>query len=187
MMTDNVLLVLEGDREVWVAVERGGRLFVYDPATRHFHYHRSLSAEWFDPGREMTYVSLSEEDARAKIAAGLGAFDRRQLPELAAAHADFSNAIPVDEVLRPDAPSARQVDLARRRQLETAAPGVWVTVKEYPAGKRSTADVAASDIRLGKLKWARELHPLKTRVVKDVVDGQERFVVQAAKTQAQHG
>ena len=78
-------------------------------------------------------------------------------------------------------PSARQVDLAWRRQLETAAPGVWVTVKEYPAGKRSTADVAASDIRLGKLRWARELHPLKVRVVKDVVDGQERFVVQAAK------
>lgn len=56
-----------------------------------------------------------------------------------------------DPGLRP-VPDSRSLAREKARSLADAAPGVWVRWKTYGPDQLSTARVAASDIRTGKIK-----------------------------------
>ncbi|MDX3695033.1 hypothetical protein PV726_32785 [Streptomyces europaeiscabiei] len=176
MVGDNLMLVREDDQDLWVAVERHGRIYVYDPARGEFRYHPYLSSDWLDPGSSMAYVPLDEHTARELATAGevgrLPQADGPSPPE------DASQVLALDMVLpEGQPPSARDVRQARIRNLQSAPPGTWVTLRELPKDKRTTADVWASDIRTGKNRSYRGLGPLEVRVERSAHSPDELVVI----------
>lgn len=58
---------------------------------------------------------------------------------------------------RHGTPDARSATRQKARAVADAAPGVWVRWKTYPPDQLSTARVAASDLRTGKIQTLTEI------------------------------
>lgn len=148
------------DRDVWIAAERDGRMWVYLPNTGDFRVNRGLTADWlFD--RDLDYQPLSTDAAAEHIAAGvIGRLDGHRQHEVFN-RLRAADAMPVEAVLAAMTPTAtpnRQQNVrALAAQIAVTAPGVWTTYRTYPPAKKASAHRAASDVRHGRVKAFRGL------------------------------
>lgn len=163
-------------REVWVAVERDDRFYVYDSHTERFHLNAALWRDFYGD-MELTFRPIDAATARERIAAGVGAYDGRAVADLLADHRADPAPLDPAEVLGQEAPGA--VPSARQRSKALAAvlarsPGQWVTWERYPTTKAAAARVAASQLRTRKIAAVQALGaPVEAETV---TSGQEIFV-----------
>lgn len=156
-------------------------LYVYVPNTGKFHRNDPMTTDFFFDHEVLTFEPVEENIARQMIKADLGRIDRRKHDWLVREYEQDSQAIEPTQIMpEKDAPlpvlSPRQhakhmLDLALQ-----AKPGTWITYRTYPVAKKQTAQAAAHDLRIGKVKSLAQLD-LETRVVaqrgsEDVVEVQ---------------
>lgn len=166
----SLYLVRDGDREVWVAAEREGRMFTYVANTGRFQRNKPVGSD-FLMEREMAYEPLTPEQARAKMDAGVGRLDERTMgPILDQFRADDAEYLSVEDVFGaqpqqvPQQPNRRARARALADAVNEAQPGQWVTWRTYPPDRRQTAQVAAHDLKNGKIRALGDL-PVDTRIV----------------------
>lgn len=162
----------DADHDLWIAIEKDGRLWVYLPNTGDFRVNRGLTVDWlFD--RDLSYLPLSAEQASEHIAAGqIGRLDGHRHRE-ALASLRAAESMPADDLVRAGAADEKpprrsrmnnQTLSALATQIAGAAPGVWTTYRTYPPSKKASAHRAASDARRGRVKAFRQLQ-LDSQVV----------------------
>lgn len=164
-------LVRDGAEELWVALERDDRFYVYDPHTDHFHRSQALWRDFYG-AQDLSYDLLEPAAARERVAAGVGGYDGREVTDLLAKHKADPDPLDTAQVLQggpaqDDAPTARQRADARAQLLGAAGDGEWVVWKTYPLAKKQTARVAASDLRHGKVAALQRfgVGPVETKLV----------------------
>jgi hypothetical protein len=161
-------LARDGTREVWVAAVRGGLVYVYSPETGGFHASRPVTLDFFTEG-EMTYEPLTVEQARGKVRAGVGSLDARTMGHVLEAFRTDPHPLPAGDVLDTD-PAGLAATRTERvgalvDELVAAPPGEWITWQTYPPEQAQTAQVAAADLRSGRVKTvARRAGPVEARV-----------------------
>lgn len=177
---NRLYLACDGDRPVWVAVERDGLLYVYSPDTGAFHLSRPVTVDFFSEG-ELTYRPLSVEAAREEIAAGVGKLDKRSMGDVVEEFRSDSQPLSADAVLGEDTVTVTETRSVRAQalaqRLNEAPAGEWITWQVYPVDQRQRAYVAASDLRAGRVKTVTRTAGAVEATVTRAADGSYAVLV----------
>ncbi|RII06992.1 hypothetical protein DSC45_34760 [Streptomyces sp. YIM 130001] len=152
----SLLLVRDGDDDVWLAAERGGLVFVYLPASEQFVLHDALSADWLDPSSTMSFVPVTVTDALRIAKDG-------KLGRHADILRDATERLDAQAVLEPAVQDPRGVADDSRKTLESAPLATWVSLREFPPEEDAEAREWASDVRTGKNSTYAQLGRLEVR------------------------
>lgn len=158
----NFYLVTNPDTntDLWLAWEDTAevRIYAYSPNLGAFVQHNGL-AEDFYRDMELTWKAVDADAAARIVAEGqVGKLDARTHQRAVldwlqtVEHRKDPAELLGSSRVKPMEISPRRAATARAERVRAAAPGVWLTWKQYPVEHKQRAYVAAHDLRAGKIK-----------------------------------